>query len=204
MEEAYSHEVSSAGFWPGTGLGEAAYYAYAYPAPAGFSEYPIQLEAAYFHDKLGEFLLPYEAVRRAKNPARHCFHSCKPPTRLPRRSQIGIERAWSERRGERRKGRPWNPEGVTWPYQFSARPKCEVRRQKLRLKNKARMRLRLHDLCEQPRGHRRIAIFEMSLEPCLRPPAAVSTATACRTINFVPSLKVHSTRPFRLLKGTQT
>ncbi len=68
MEEAYSHEVSSAGFWPGTGLGEAAFYAYAYPSPPGFSNYPVQPEAAYFHDKLGEFILPYESVRAAANP----------------------------------------------------------------------------------------------------------------------------------------
>ena len=69
MEEAYSHEVSSGGFWPGTGLGEAAFYAYAYPAPAGFNTYPVQPEAAYYHEKLGEFILPYEAVRKADNPA---------------------------------------------------------------------------------------------------------------------------------------
>jgi hypothetical protein len=69
MVEAYSHEVSSAGFWPGAGLGEAAFYAYAYPAPAGFNKQPVQPEAAYFHDKLGEFVLPYEAVRTANNPA---------------------------------------------------------------------------------------------------------------------------------------
>jgi hypothetical protein len=69
MEEAYSHEVSSAGFWPGTGLGEAAFYAYAYPAPPGFDKYPIQPQAAYFHEKLGEFILPYEAVRAAEQPA---------------------------------------------------------------------------------------------------------------------------------------
>ena len=70
MEEAYSHEVSSAGFWPGTGLGEAAFYAYAYPTPGGFDTHPVQPEAAYFHDKLGEFILPYEAVRKAEDPAR--------------------------------------------------------------------------------------------------------------------------------------
>lgn len=70
MEEAYSHELSSAGFWPGTGFGEAAFYAYAYPAPDGFAQYPVQPEAAYFHDKLGEFILPYEAVRGAGDPER--------------------------------------------------------------------------------------------------------------------------------------
>ena len=69
MEEAYSHEVSSAGFWPGTGLGEAAFYAYAYPSPAGFDKYPAQPAEAYFHSKLGEFILPYEAIRTAENPA---------------------------------------------------------------------------------------------------------------------------------------
>ncbi|SCY02659.1 hypothetical protein SAMN05216420_10248 [Nitrosospira sp. Nl5] len=68
MEEAYSHEVSSAGFWPGAGLGEAAFYSYAYPSPTGFDKYPVQPEAAYFHAGLGEFILPYEAVRIADNP----------------------------------------------------------------------------------------------------------------------------------------
>jgi hypothetical protein len=68
MEEAYSHELSSAGFWPGAGLGEAAFYAYAYPQPDGFSEYPVRPEAAYYHQELGEFILPYEAVRTADEP----------------------------------------------------------------------------------------------------------------------------------------
>ncbi len=69
MVEAYSHEVSSAGFWAGAGLGEAAFYSYAYPAPAGFHDARVLPEAAYFHDKLGEFVLPYEAVRTAQQPA---------------------------------------------------------------------------------------------------------------------------------------
>lgn len=68
MEEAYSHEVSSAGFWPGAGLGEAAFYAYAYPEPEGFRKYPVRPEAAYHHKELGEFVLPYEAVRAADEP----------------------------------------------------------------------------------------------------------------------------------------
>lgn len=68
MEEAYSHEVSSAGFWPGAGLGEAAFYAYAYPQPDGFGEYPVRPQAAYYHQELGEFILPYEAVRTADEP----------------------------------------------------------------------------------------------------------------------------------------
>lgn len=68
MEEAYSHEVSSAGFWAGAGLGEAAFYSYAYPVPAGFNTWRVLPEAAYFHDTLGEFILPYEAVRTADDP----------------------------------------------------------------------------------------------------------------------------------------
>lgn len=68
MEEAYSHEVSSAGFWPGAGLGEPAFYAYAYPAPEGFKDYPIKPETAYYHAELGEFILPYDALRTAEDP----------------------------------------------------------------------------------------------------------------------------------------
>jgi len=68
MEEAYSHEVSSAGFWPGAGLGEAAFYSYTYPEPEGFSEYSVRPEAAYYHKELRQFILPYEAVRTAEQP----------------------------------------------------------------------------------------------------------------------------------------
>lgn len=70
MQEAYSHELSSAGFWPGTGLGEAAFYAYAYPEPDGFRSRKITPEAAYFSEALGEYILPYEAVRTAGAPDR--------------------------------------------------------------------------------------------------------------------------------------
>ncbi len=68
--EAYSHEVSSAGFWPGGGgpVGDAAFYSYAYPAPDGFADAAVRPEAAYFSKDLGEFLLPYDAVRTAANP----------------------------------------------------------------------------------------------------------------------------------------
>jgi hypothetical protein len=70
--EAYSHECSSAGFWPGGGgvVEEPAFYSYAYPAPDGFSEVTVKPEAAYFHGTLGEFILPYEAVRNAPAPER--------------------------------------------------------------------------------------------------------------------------------------
>jgi len=67
--EAYSHEESSAGFWPGgSGVEGAAYYAYAAPEPPGFAQYKVQPEAAFYHPKLGEYLLLYDDVRRADSP----------------------------------------------------------------------------------------------------------------------------------------
>ena len=67
--EAYSHEVSSAGFWPGGGaIDYPAFYSYAYPAPAGFRETKVKPEAAFFSEALGEFILPYDAVRTAAEP----------------------------------------------------------------------------------------------------------------------------------------
>ena len=67
--EAYSHEVSSAGFWPGGGgIDFPAFYAYAYPAPPGFADAPVAPENAYFDTTLGEFILPYDAVRLADDP----------------------------------------------------------------------------------------------------------------------------------------
>jgi len=67
-QEAYCQEVSSAGFWPGTGLGYPAFYAYAYPTPEGFKDATVKPEAAFFHQGLGEFVLPYDAVREATDP----------------------------------------------------------------------------------------------------------------------------------------
>ncbi|MBX7458577.1 hypothetical protein K3152_10005 [Qipengyuania sp. 1NDH17] len=67
--EAYSHEVSSAGFWlGGGGVEEAAFYAYGYPTPEGFAEATIEPDAAYWLEDLGEFVLPYEAVRSSADP----------------------------------------------------------------------------------------------------------------------------------------
>lgn len=69
--EAYSHEVSSAGFWPGGGgVDQAAFYSYAYPTPDGFKDASVSPDAAYWSDPLGEFVLPYEAVRQAEDPER--------------------------------------------------------------------------------------------------------------------------------------
>jgi hypothetical protein len=67
--EAYSHEVSSAGFWPGGGAIEyPAFYSYAYPAPEGFAGAPARPDTAFFHKGLGEFILPYDTVREAATP----------------------------------------------------------------------------------------------------------------------------------------
>ena len=67
--EAYSHEVSSAGFWPGSeAFPQAAFYSYAYPEPPGFRDRPVQPGAASFDSQLGEFILPYDAVRTAASP----------------------------------------------------------------------------------------------------------------------------------------
>jgi hypothetical protein len=67
--EAYSHEVSSAGFWPGSGaIDYPAFYSYAYPEPAGFRTMPVRPDAAFFSEALGEFILPYDAVRAAAQP----------------------------------------------------------------------------------------------------------------------------------------
>jgi Family of unknown function (DUF5996) len=68
--EAYSHEVSSAGFWPGGNgpVDYAAFYSYAYPAPEGFAAATPKPAAAFFSAELGEFLLPYDAMRSVRDP----------------------------------------------------------------------------------------------------------------------------------------
>jgi hypothetical protein len=67
--EAYSHEESSAGFWPGSGaIDYPAFYSYAYPEPSGFRTTRVRPDAAFFSEALGEFILPYDAVRTAAQP----------------------------------------------------------------------------------------------------------------------------------------
>lgn len=67
--EAYSHEVSSCGFWPGGGpIPYPAFYSYAYPEPAGFAEAPVEPNAAFYSADFREFILPYDAVRQAESP----------------------------------------------------------------------------------------------------------------------------------------
>lgn len=69
MRDAYSHEVISHGFWPGSGpVLEPAFYAYAVPQPDGFELAHVEPGAAFYHRELGEFILPYDAVRTAADP----------------------------------------------------------------------------------------------------------------------------------------
>lgn len=68
-QEAYDREVSSAGFWPGgNGIDYPAFYAYAYPAPGGYRSASVRPDAAFWHDDLSEFMLPYDAVQSAADP----------------------------------------------------------------------------------------------------------------------------------------
>lgn len=70
-KEAYSHEVISAGFWPGGGeVPDAAFYCYAAPEPAGFPQAPVRPQQAYYHNNLHEFILMYEDVRTSADPKR--------------------------------------------------------------------------------------------------------------------------------------
>jgi hypothetical protein len=76
--EAYSHEVSSCGFWPGNGgFGQAAFYAYAYPEPSGFADAQCRPSSAYYSKELGECLLPYEAARLSTDPENAVLDFCQ-------------------------------------------------------------------------------------------------------------------------------
>ena len=69
MQEAYSHECSSIGFWPGNGgYGKAAFYAYAYPEPEGFGAEPVAPEGAAYNGDVGQFLVDYDTIRAAPSP----------------------------------------------------------------------------------------------------------------------------------------
>jgi len=69
MREAYSHEVSSCGFWPGNGgYGRPAFYVYAYPEPPGYGDTRLRTAEAFYDGGLGQFILPYDAVRQSRDP----------------------------------------------------------------------------------------------------------------------------------------
>ncbi|HWF12774.1 MAG TPA: DUF5996 family protein [Candidatus Acidoferrales bacterium] len=76
--DAYSHEVSSVGFWPGGGdINGAAFYSYAAPQPEGFGERPVRPTAAYYHKQMGEFLLMYDDVRASDSPRSALLDFCQ-------------------------------------------------------------------------------------------------------------------------------
>ena len=75
--EAYSHEVSSVGFWPGAGLGDPAFYAYAAPEPTGFATAPVRPAAAHYDPNLKEFIVMYDDVRRAPSPSAALLDFCR-------------------------------------------------------------------------------------------------------------------------------
>jgi len=79
MKDAYSHEVSSVGFWPGDGevIKDAAFYAYAVPEPAGFKECSVRPAKAFYHPEKGEYFLMYDHVRSAENPAETLLEFCQ-------------------------------------------------------------------------------------------------------------------------------
>ncbi|MGN6391959.1 MAG: DUF5996 family protein [Gemmatimonadales bacterium] len=100
--EAYSHEVSSCGFWPGgDALPEPVYYAYAYPEPEGFKTAIVRPESARYHAGLGEFVLPYEEVRRARSPDETLLMflqtSYEAAANLARWDRMALERRSGER-----------------------------------------------------------------------------------------------------------
>ena len=75
--EAYSHEVSSVGFWPGSGDIDAAFYSYTSPEPPGFKTARVKPEPAFYHTQLGEFILMYEEVRKACSPSTTLLEFCE-------------------------------------------------------------------------------------------------------------------------------
>jgi hypothetical protein len=114
--EAYSHEVSSVGFWPGGGGTDfPAFYSYAYPAPKGFADAQPAPDGAYFDKRLGEFLLPYEVVRKSNQPETTLMEFLESTYRAA--ADLG---GWDRKAlecpiGEPRRPRPLNSESVRGP-----------------------------------------------------------------------------------------
>jgi hypothetical protein len=77
IQEAYSHECSSVGFWPGGNGSDAAYFSYTYPEPDGFAKARVKPDEASWNETMREFLLPYEAVRKAADPAAMLMDFCQ-------------------------------------------------------------------------------------------------------------------------------
>jgi hypothetical protein len=109
--DAYSHEVSSCGFWPGGGaISYPAFYSYAYPEPAGFSAVPVKPDAAFYSTDLREFILPYDVVRQSPSPDRMLLDflqaTYEAAANLANWDRGSIERADGQRTFQRMKGSP--------------------------------------------------------------------------------------------------
>jgi hypothetical protein len=106
--EAYSHEVSSAGFWPGdTAQDGPCFYSYAYPEPPGFAQARVAPDAARYEPRLGEFLLPYAAVRAAPDPDQPLLGF------LQSAYEAAADRAgWDRAQLECEEGRPGHPREI--------------------------------------------------------------------------------------------
>jgi Family of unknown function (DUF5996) len=112
--EAYSHEVSSVGFWPGNaGVCDAAFYSYVVPEPQGFKQAHVRPEAAYYNQQLGEFLLSYEDVRKSPSPSAalldFCHSTYEAGAALGNWDRESLERTNSERANVERP----NPDAVS-------------------------------------------------------------------------------------------
>jgi len=106
--EAYSHEVSSVGFWPGNGgLGYPSFYSYAYPEPKGFSDFPVGPKGAFYHKEMKEFLLPYEIVKKAADPEATLFEFLETTYRAAAENA-----GWDRATLECARGRPEVPRAV--------------------------------------------------------------------------------------------
>jgi hypothetical protein len=94
--------VSSCGFWPGNGgYGRAAFYVYAYPEPAGYGDTRLATADAFYDTGLGQFILPYDAVRKSSEPDALLLGFCRKPTPPRSSSQNGTAKAWSGNAGRR-------------------------------------------------------------------------------------------------------
>lgn len=112
--EAYSHEVSSCGFWPGSGpIQYPAFYAYAYPEPRGFASASIEPAEAFYSKDLGEFVLPYDVVRKAESPDDTLLTFLQSSYEAAARLGEWDRRALEWNRGE--SSRPESPRAPTWP-----------------------------------------------------------------------------------------
>jgi hypothetical protein len=105
MFEAYSREVSSAGYWPG-GAAEGVFYSYAYPEPLGYRDAPVMPTEAHYDDALGEFVLPYDVVRAANDPPELLLAF------LQSTYEAAADRAGWDRTSLEREPPPWTRDGV--------------------------------------------------------------------------------------------